>query len=334
LSDGVNTYAYDAANRLTAFNSPSNTVSYGYRCNGLSSNQWGIIGCDCDRVSQIVYGVTTEYVLDIASPLTQVLKDETKTYVYGVDRNAQISGAAPEYFLTDGLGSVRQLVDSTGASTLTKSYAPYGETISSVGNGVSVYQFTGAARDASSLTYLRSRYLDSNVGRFISRDMWAGNYNRPLSLNRWNYVEGNPINFSDPTGHCKTDDEACWKKAREIISEFPTIGINVGIGSLFGCDFTIPYLTKYWTTEELEDVQIGLRAIKNSITIGNSDAVFANAFGNVVLTRMSEPLQPTLKNAAGFTIGSNSHRVVILDVARDANLIAYTTIHEFGHVLT
>lgn len=31
---------------------------------------------------------------------------------------------------------------------------------------------------------------------------WAGDYNRPLSLNRWNYVEGNPVNFTDPSGQC------------------------------------------------------------------------------------------------------------------------------------
>ncbi len=59
-------------------------------------------------------------------------------------------------------------------------------------------------RDASGLTYLRARYIDSGTGRFISRDTWAGNYNRPLSLNRWNYTEGNPVNFTDPTGY-KTD---------------------------------------------------------------------------------------------------------------------------------
>lgn len=204
LSDGVNTYAY-TSNKLSSISGENLNIAFQYRCNGLSSDQWGIIGCENDRVSQTVNGVTTNYVLDIASPLTQVLQDGTKTYVYGVDRIAQISGATPEYFLTDGLGSVRQLVDSTGAITLAKSYEPYGETISSAGSGVSVYQFTGEVRDASGLTYLRARYLDSNVGRFISRDTWAGNYNRPLSLSRWIYAEGNPINSIDPTGHYGRD---------------------------------------------------------------------------------------------------------------------------------
>ena len=97
---------------------------------------------------------------------------------------------------------MRQLTDPTGEVTLTQSYAPYGDTISSVGTGTSAYQFTGEMRDPSGLTYLRARYLDSSVGRFISRDTWGGDYNRPLSLNRWNYVEGNPVNSADPTGLC------------------------------------------------------------------------------------------------------------------------------------
>lgn len=41
-----------------------------------------------------------------------------------------------------------------------------------------------------------------STGRFLTRDTWSGNANRPLSLNRWGYVEGNPINLTDPSGKC------------------------------------------------------------------------------------------------------------------------------------
>jgi RHS repeat-associated protein len=114
----------------------------------------------------------------------------------------------PEHFLGDALGSVRQLVDPAGAVTLAQSYAPYGDTLSSAGSGVSVYQYTGEARDTTGMVYLRARYLDSGVGRFISRDTWGGDFYRPLSLNRWGYVEANPINLTDPSGNlpCTTCD--------------------------------------------------------------------------------------------------------------------------------
>ena len=139
------------------------------------------------------------YTLDLNAGLTQVLSDGTNTYLYGNGRISQ-HATQTEYFLGDALGSVRQLADTAGAVTLTQSYAPYGETISSVGSGASAYQFTGESRDANGLTYLRARYYNSSDGRFLTRDTWNGDYNRPLSLNRWGYVEGNPVNYTDPTG--------------------------------------------------------------------------------------------------------------------------------------
>ena len=143
----------------------------------------------------------TNYTLDLnpsttlraGAGLTQVLADDTITYLYGNGRIAQHK-LTTEYFLSDALGSVRQLTDPTGEVTLTQSYAPYGETISSVGTGTSAYQFTGEARDASGLTYLRARYLDSSTGRFTQRDPSG------LEANLYLYAGANPINRLDPTG--------------------------------------------------------------------------------------------------------------------------------------
>ena len=152
-----------------------------------------------DRHQQVVEGVATNYTLDLAAGLTQVLDDGTSTYLYGNSRIAQ-AGSTTEYFLGDALGSVRQLADPAGVVTLTQSYAPYGDVVSSVGISQTNYAFTGESRDANELTYLRARYYVPQDGRFISRDTWGGDYNNPLSLNRWNYVMGNPVNYTDPSG--------------------------------------------------------------------------------------------------------------------------------------
>jgi hypothetical protein len=48
---------------------------------------------------------------------------------------------------------------------------------------------------------LRSRFYNPTDGRFQSRDTWGGSYNLPQSLNRWNYTQSNPVNFTDPTGN-------------------------------------------------------------------------------------------------------------------------------------
>lgn len=38
----------------------------------------------------------------------------------------------------------------------------------------------------------------------MSRDTWGGDANRPMSMNRWMYVEGNPVKYTDPSGHFPT----------------------------------------------------------------------------------------------------------------------------------
>jgi len=104
LSDGVNTYTYDAANRLTAVNGHSAAASYAY--NGLG-----------DRLQETVDGQTTTFTMDLNAGLSQVLSDGTNTYLYGLDLVAQQNGADDiDYLLIDGLDSVRQIVrgDSYG----------------------------------------------------------------------------------------------------------------------------------------------------------------------------------------------------------------------------
>jgi RHS repeat-associated protein len=182
LSDGTNTYTYDSANRLIAI-SGQHSASYQY--NGLG-----------DRLTQ--NGV--EYTLDLNSGLTQVLDDGENTYTYGLGRISQ-TNSETEYFLGDALGSVRQMTNNVGDITLAKSYEPYGSVSQSFGDGASIYAYTGEQQDASGLTYLRARYYDANIGRFTSRDSWSGNYNSPISLNRWLYANSNPILYTDPTGN-------------------------------------------------------------------------------------------------------------------------------------
>ena|GEM_PF-6452637 len=146
---------------------------------------------------------TTNYTLDLNAGLTQVLSDGTNFYVYGLGRVSQfeLGNNTPEYFLTDALGSVRQLTHESSSIVASKSYDPYGNTLSSTGSVESVFGYTGEQTDPSGMVYLRARYYSSGDGRFLTKDTWMGDYNNPLSLNRWMYVEGNPINLTDPSGH-------------------------------------------------------------------------------------------------------------------------------------
>jgi RHS repeat-associated protein len=123
----------------------------------------------------------------------------TNTCLYGNGRIGEYESDWA-YYLPDALGSVRQMANPTGGLILLQSYQPYGSVIDSAGDVTSNYGFTGEWTDATGLQHLRARYYNTGIARFISRDVWAGDYNNPLSLNKWMYVEGNPVNLTDPSG--------------------------------------------------------------------------------------------------------------------------------------
>jgi uncharacterized protein RhaS with RHS repeats len=72
-----------------------------------------------------VDGDTTQYVLDLAASLPVVVSDTEAVYLYGLDIIAQ-QQSERLYYLSDGLGSVRQLVDTTGEVQTNYAYDPFG----------------------------------------------------------------------------------------------------------------------------------------------------------------------------------------------------------------
>jgi RHS repeat-associated protein len=128
-----------------------------------------------------------------------VISDTESVYLYGLDILAQ-QQSDRLYYAHDGLGSVRQLLGSTGDLETNYAYDPFGVPV--VGGDVSnPYQYTDEAWDAEvELLYLRARYYQPEVGRFVTKDPWAGQAGRPRTVNRYAYVESNPINSVDPTG--------------------------------------------------------------------------------------------------------------------------------------
>jgi RHS repeat-associated protein len=81
-------------------------------------------------------------------------------------------------------------------------YYPYGqEKPSAATNGTE--KFTGYFRDAETgLDYAENRYYQSGMGRFLTPDPYADNWDpaNPSSWNMYSYVNGDPINENDPDG--------------------------------------------------------------------------------------------------------------------------------------
>ncbi len=127
---------------------------------------------------------------------------ETITYYihgpHGI--HAQQTDGEWEWMLQDGLNSVRSVVDSDLAVQQSVNYDPYGNPFGLSGSEQTIYGYTGEPVDASGLVYLRNRYYNPNMGTFISPDPYEGTPSNPLSLNRYAYVQGNPVNRIDPSG--------------------------------------------------------------------------------------------------------------------------------------
>jgi RHS repeat-associated protein len=111
-----------------------------------------------------------------------------------------VSGTSIEVYHTDRLGSVRALTTAAGAVTATYRSDEWGRPTASTGSSGQPYAFTGEPRDATGLTYLRTRYYDSDLGRFMSRDSWPGMPTVGQTQNRYAYVTNNPLLAPDRNG--------------------------------------------------------------------------------------------------------------------------------------
>ncbi len=71
----------------------------------------------------------------------------------------------------------------------------------------------GVSTDGNGLYYMRTCYYDQDIKRFINRDILSGNIGNSQSLNRYCYVQGNPVSLTDPFGLCPTRAEIYKNRA-------------------------------------------------------------------------------------------------------------------------
>ena len=148
----------------------------------------------------------TRYFLDgqnVLMELNQTNQTEAR-YTGGLELDTWLSmqrdGESFVYH-KDGLGSITELSDNISSPAATYEYDIYGNVNAQTGDLVNPYTYTGREYDSESGNYYyRSRYYDLEIGRFTKKDSFRGIGGRPMSLNRYNYVEGNVINNIDPHG--------------------------------------------------------------------------------------------------------------------------------------
>ncbi|MCL5998530.1 MAG: hypothetical protein M1546_21115 [Chloroflexi bacterium] len=147
----------------------------------------------------------------------------TSYYYFGDQRVAMRqtnvgTGVSTVYWLHgDHLGSASLTTTSSGAvvpNSVTR-YKPFGE-IRYPSSGSSSLPtdrtFTGQRSEkasfAGSLMDYGARFYSPLLGRFLSADSLVPQPGDPQSLNRYSYVLGNPLKYTDPTGHSCRDPGA------------------------------------------------------------------------------------------------------------------------------
>jgi RHS repeat-associated protein len=213
LSAGDRSYAYDANGNTLSQTGPTGSINYGYDfknqlVSASTSEDSVVYAYDAGgiRVSRSVNGAMTRYLVDQNRPYAQVLEEQTDnsvaSYTFGDDLLSQKRGTENRYFHYDRLGSTRHLTDESETVTDAYDYQAFGEPLSVSGDTVNPYLFTGEQHDPETgLVYLRARYYDPGVGRFLTRDTWQGRRGEPITLHKYLYANGNPVVFVDPTGH-------------------------------------------------------------------------------------------------------------------------------------
>jgi RHS repeat-associated protein len=213
--DGTNVYAYgyDFRNLMTDYDGPgaNNDAAYKYGASGL-------------RVQKTVAGsTTTKYYQDGLNTVAEYNGSNQlqRTYVTpGLDQNLSLTASGNTYYyLSDALGSIRQVLDGDQATQDSYDYQAFGSVYGSPTENVSQpYRFTGREWDGESgLCYYRGRVYHAGLGRFLSRDPLE-----PRSRSHpYVYARNNPAVHTDALG--STDEQGpgpgkdgLWRGERAI----------------------------------------------------------------------------------------------------------------------
>lgn len=116
-------------------------------------------------------------------------------------------GSSLAFFVRDHLGSVRALINASGAVMERFSYDMWGRRLAEDGRGRPA-RYSSQRRgftahehlDHFGLVHMGGRLYDATIGRFLSADIFVQAPEFSQSHNRYAYGFNNPLRFTDPTG--------------------------------------------------------------------------------------------------------------------------------------
>jgi RHS repeat-associated protein len=177
------------------------------------------------RVGRKVNGVLTQGWLyqDQLKPIAELdgSGNVVASFVYATFDNVpdyMVKGGVTYRLLTDHLGSIRLVVDSTTGQVMQRiDYDAFGRVLSDTNPGFQPFGFAGGLYDsATGLIRFGARDYDAEVGRWTAKDP-IGFQARQANL--FAYAADNPINIKDSTGNWPD-----WRFGVRVV------GILIGIG--------------------------------------------------------------------------------------------------------
>jgi RHS repeat-associated protein len=214
----VTSYTYDSENQLTRIDFPSNTSAL-YSYDGLGR-----------RIEKNVNGQIQRFVYDGQDILFEFSTDGTvgARYTHGPDVDEVLSvrrGNTTSFFESDAQGSIIRVSDGVNVKA-TYEYDSFGRVVKQTGTSQAPYLFQGREFDSESgAYYLRARYYDPALGRFLNEDPigFAG------GLNYYQFALSNPVNGSDPFGLRPCTDQ--WIDDLQTLLDLA--GLIPGFGEFF-----------------------------------------------------------------------------------------------------
>ncbi len=234
LTGNGRTNTWDSQNRLVSCIINGNTTAYKYGADGLRrqsakngvSTDYAYDGTMLVREGHAAGGtltaatVTATYLVGARGPECRVDEtQQTEGYYFGGTPTtpAPVRGRGlTKWYVYDGLGSVVGEVDPSGNLTSSPKYDVYGATRSNGGTASTKQGFVGSlghVSDDTGLVYMRARYYDPSLGRFVSQDPDME------GMDWFVYASNNPVNMVDPTGCDATiNGEDAFNKAMDAFA--------------------------------------------------------------------------------------------------------------------
>ena len=302
---------YDSRNRLIS----AGNVTYDYDAENT-------------RISVTTTDKKITYVTDVAGEMSQVLESYEKTndgkkihtvYVYGngliysyndneadsttsdnkvqdlsSDKSSDKDTDGTTYYHYNNIGSTTKLTDNNGNVIQSYEYGAYGEVLSG-DTKITPFLYNGqlgVMTDNNGLYYMRARYYNVNIKRFINQDVVHGSINVSQSLNRYSYVQGNPIKLTDPFGLSPLD-RLNWKNLGHAILN--GLGLIPVIGEAFDIANAI------WYAHDGEYGMAVLSMMSALPMIGNIASGIMTAAKITTAAKIVSTACKVVSNAATFT---------------------------------